>query len=97
MRTLNTQLKKLSKLKDVITDYQIICAGQQETLENEKRERALTALSLSHKFKHHEDTERALKQKRAHVRKLLSLLDNIDLSKYVNSDDNAGIDTICLE
>jgi len=97
MRTLNTQLKKLSKLKDVIINYQTICAGQQETLENEKRERALTALSLSHEFKCHEDTERALKQKRAHVWKLLSLLDNIDLSKYVNSDDNAGISTICLE
>jgi len=97
MRTLNTQLEELPKLKDAITDYQTICAGQQETLENEKKERALAALSLSHKFKHHEDTERALKQKRAHVRKLLSLLDNIDLSKYVNSDDNAGISTICLE
>ena len=97
MRTLNTQLEKLSKLKDAITDYQTICAGQQETLENEKRERALTALSLSHEFKRHEDTERALKQERAHVRKLLSLLNNIDLSKYVNSDNNAGISTICLE
>jgi len=97
MRTLNTQLKKLSKLKDVIINYQIICADQQETLENEKRECALTALSLSHEFKHHEDTERVLKQKRAHVRKLLSLLDNIDLSKYVNSDNNVGINTICLE
>lgn len=97
MRTLNTQLKELPKLKDAITNYQTICAGQQETLENKKRERALAALSLSHEFKHHEDTERVLKQKRAHVRKLLSLLDNIDLSKYVNSDDNAGINTICLE
>jgi len=71
MRTLNTQLEELPKLKD--------------------------ALSLSHEFKRHGDTERALEQERAHVRKLLSLLDNIDLPKYVNPDDNAGIGTICLE
>ena len=74
MRTLNIQLEDLPKLREAVTNYQNICAGQQETLENEKRERALAAQSLRHEFKCHEATERALEQERARVRDLVGFL-----------------------
>lgn len=81
MRTLNIQLKNLPSLREAIINYQNICAGQQETLENEKRERALTAQFLHHEFKCHEATERALKQKHACVQNLVGILNTLNLSK----------------
>ena len=97
MRTLNIQLEDLPKLREAVTNYQNICAGQQETLENEKRERALAAQSLRHEFKCHEATERALEQERARVRDLVGFLNTLDLPRWVDPNDNAGIGTLCLE
>ena len=97
MRTLNIQLEDLPKLREALTNYQNICAGQQETLENEKRERALAAQSLRHEFKCHEATERALEHERAHVRDLVGFLNTLDLPRCVDPNDNAGIGTLYLE
>ena len=97
IRTLNIQLKNLSKLRKTLINYQNICVDQQETLENKKRECALTAQSLHHEFKCYEVTERVLKHKCVYVQNLINFLNTLNLSRCVDSNNNADIDTLYLD